>query len=69
MLIEDMHRLPIGFEVHCTINSDLTIAGVVTVDPRGKKYIRWSDGAQSAPFGVAIEYDEYIASHIFCESM
>jgi hypothetical protein len=64
MLVEDMHRLPIGTRVRSVKLGDERLVGSVESGLKGMKYVRWSDGTRTVDFGTIRENDEYIASYL-----
>ncbi len=62
MLIEELLALPVGTPVMGELQITRTVPGVVESMKDGPRFIRWTDGYVTFPFGWIRDYDEYVAA-------
>lgn len=62
MLVEKLVALPVGTKVVGQLPATKNVQGVVESMKDGPKFIRWSDGYVTFPFGWVPDFDEYVAA-------
>lgn len=63
MLLRDLLALPVGTHVFGQIHAVTNVPGIVESFKDGSRFIHWTDGYATIPFGKVRDYDEYIAAH------